>query len=106
MNNAISQSLGILFLVLASPAHADWHFSKVKDVYFGYDGQATTFTLIGVTRTNCTCYSTWPDRFCLNRARTSYRDEVAGLLLAKSTGQTISVNVDENTCMVVALGID
>lgn len=106
MNLKISLSFGTLLLVLTTSTHADWRTAKIKDIYFGYDGQTTSFTLIGSSKTNCTCYSTWPDRFCLNRARTSYKDEMATMLMAKSTGQNISVNVDENTCMVVALGIE
>lgn len=95
-----------LFAIFSPSASADWHAGRIKDLYIGYDGQTTSITLIGFTKTNCTCYPVWLDRMCLDRTRATYREELAVLLLAKSTGQTISLNINEETCKIVAVGID
>lgn len=93
-------------LLIATSAHADWRFGKFQDVYFTYDGQMMTIKLVGVTKTNCTCYAAWPDQFCLNRARPTYREEVATVLQAKVAGANLAVNINETTCTVEALGMD
>lgn len=86
-------------------ANADWHLAKINDLYIGYDGQTTSITLTGFSKSNCTCYPTWSDRMCLDRTRASYKDEVALLLLAKSAGMNVNVNINEGTCQIVALGL-
>jgi hypothetical protein len=41
---------------------------------------------------------------CLNRRRSSFKEEVAMLYSAKARGATLSVNIDETPCQVVAIG--
>lgn len=105
MNTFFRWSIATVLLA-ASSAQADWRFGKVQDVYFTYDGQMMTIKLVGVAKTGCTCYSPWSDRFCLNRARPTYREEVATVLQAKAAGANLAVNINETTCTVEALGMD
>jgi hypothetical protein len=93
-----------IVLVLGVPAaRADWHAGMVTAVKVGYDG-TITFNISGLTRSNCTCYATWPTDVCLNRARTtSFKEEVAMLYSVRARGSTLSINIDEVTCSVVAM---
>lgn len=84
-------------------AYADWHIGKVVNMGHAYDGSTITFKLSGWSRSNCTCYSPWPDSMCLDRARTSFREDYAWLLRARTTGQSVWANIDENSCKIVAL---
>jgi hypothetical protein len=84
-------------------AKADWHTGQVITMGHAYDGQTITFRLSGWSRTNCTCYSAWPDNMCLDRTRTSFSQDYAWLLRARTTGQKVQVNIDETTCKIVAL---
>jgi hypothetical protein len=90
-------------LLVASAAHADWHSGKIQRIFIAYDGSTITFQAIGHTRNNCTCYAAWPDTMCLNRDRTSFKEEVALLYMARARGSTISYNIDEATCQVVSI---
>ena len=95
--------LSVLSVVSAPIARADWHAGTVDQFAFGYDGTTITFTITGYVRTNCTCYSAWPQMACLDRSRTSFKEEFAWLLAARARGTTININVDETTCRVVAM---
>jgi hypothetical protein len=102
------KQLGKLFaiaatLAFATAAHADWHLGKVTQVNIGYDGSTITFIVAGWTRTNCTCYPAWNNMMCLNRSRTSFKEEVAFLYSARARGTAVGANIDETTCTVVAL---
>lgn len=94
--------VSILGMLTATSAHADWHSGVITRLGVGYDGSTITFALSGWTRTNCTCYSSWPTYMCLQRSRTSFREEFAMLLRLKSEGGTINVNIDEASCSVIA----
>jgi len=91
------------FLLSASVAHADWHSGKLIRIQIGYDGNTVSFVTTGSTRTNCTCYSAWPDVMCLNRSRASFKEEIALLYLARGRNSTIAYNIDEASCEVVAM---
>lgn len=95
-----------LFLMALSSSHsalADWHYGRVEQLGFGYDGISVVFRLTGWSRNNCTCYSAWPNQMCLDRNRDTYKEEYAWLLRARATGQEVGVNIDETTCKVLAL---
>jgi hypothetical protein len=88
---------------LAGIANADWHTGTVTRLGVGYDGSTVILFVSGWSRSNCTCYPGWPDSMCLDRTRTSFKEEYASILRARATGQTIQVNIDEVTCKVIAL---
>jgi hypothetical protein len=90
-------------LFLTQTALADWHTGKVLGIHVGYDGSMTQFSLSGWTRTNCTCYSTWPNYVCLNRTRASFKEEVSILMLARALDEEVTVYIDETSCSVQAL---
>ncbi|KAF7788066.1 hypothetical protein PRUB_a2627 [Pseudoalteromonas rubra] len=92
-----------LFLLLPCFAYADWHSGKVEMIAIGYDGKTISIGLEGSTKTECTCYPTWPNRFCLNRNRVSFNEEFSLLLSAKAQGKSVSLQIDETTCMVNAM---
>ncbi|QPB84198.1 hypothetical protein CWC22_014845 [Pseudoalteromonas rubra] len=92
-----------LFLLLPCFAYADWHSGKIEMIAIGYDGKTISIGMEGSTKTECTCYPTWPNRFCLNRNRTSFNEEFSLLLSAKAKGKSVSLQIDETTCMVNAM---
>lgn len=96
-------SAALLCLLAASAAHADWHGGKIVRIQIAYDGSTVTFVTTGYTRNNCACYASWPDSMCLNRDRLTFKEEVALLYLARARGSTISYNIDETTCRVLAM---
>ena len=91
-------------LLLASiPASADWHGGGVRTLGFGYDGQTLVFEITGLTKTACTCYPPWPNSLCVSRTREDFKEIYAFLLKARATKEPVQVNIDENTCSVLAL---
>lgn len=84
-------------------ASADWHSGRIIQLSFGYDGLTVAFVISDWIRTNCTCYSAWANHMCLDRSRTSFKEEYAWILKARTVDQTINVNIDETTCKVIAL---
>lgn len=96
-------ALAAFMLVLSPAAFADWHEGVVEQLGIGYDGSTTVLKLTGWNRTNCTCYSTWPSTMCLDRTRTSFKEEYASVLRARVSGQQIRAYIDETTCRVMAL---
>ncbi|EGU49883.1 hypothetical protein VINI7043_26265 [Vibrio nigripulchritudo ATCC 27043] len=92
-----------LLLIASSASYADWHHGKIEMIAIGYDGKTISIGQAGSTKTNCTCYPTWPNRYCLNRDRISFNEEYALLLAAKSRGQSVALNIDETTCQVIAM---
>ena len=90
-------------LAFATAAHADWHTGKVTQLGISYDGSTVSFIVAGWTRNNCTCNTAWPNNMCLNRSRTSFKEEVAFLYSARARGTAVGANIDETTCTVVAL---
>lgn len=103
MNKLVRAAALLAVCVGASVAQADWHTGKIGNISIGYDGSTITFNIQGYTRTNCTCYSTWNTNMCLNRARVSFKEEVAMLYSVKARDRDIAVNIDENSCTVVAM---
>lgn len=95
--------LALLLLAVSQTGWADWHEGTVDQLGIGYDGSTIVFRLSGWTRSNCTCYSTWPNQMCLDRARTSFKEEYAWILRARTTSQRVQVHIDETSCKVVAL---
>lgn len=94
----------LLAAFLGAPlAHADWHTGKLGNISIAYDGATFTFTIIGYTRTNCTCYATWSTNMCLNRSRLTYKEEVAMIYSLKARDKAIAINIDEASCSVVAM---
>lgn len=97
---------GISIALVSTLAAADWRTGRIRDIYTGYDGQTVTFTISGASKSACACYPVWPDRLCLSRARLSFKEEMAILLSAKIAGSEISVNIDEASCSVTAMGVN
>jgi hypothetical protein len=95
-------SLAVILAIAAPAAHADWHGGKVTQINIGYDGSTITFVVAGWVRNNCTCYM-WVNTMCLNRARASFKEEVAMLYSARARGTELFANIDETTCSIVAL---
>lgn len=89
--------------LVSHAAYADWHGGRVTQINIGYEGSAITFIVDGWTRSNCTCYPTWSNMMCLNRARTSFKEEVAMLFSARARGTELFAHIDETTCSVVAM---
>lgn len=96
-------SVLLMLLAQAQVASADWHQGRVTTINFGYDGSTISFLLSGWSRSNCTCYPTWPSYMCLNRSRVSFKEEFAWLLKASAMDQMVTVYIDETSCMVSAL---
>jgi hypothetical protein len=90
-------------MVAAGPALADWHAGTITELGIGYDGATIVFAISGWSRTNCTCYSTWPTLACLDSSRQTFKQEYAWLLAARRSEANVSVNIDETTCKVVAV---
>ena len=90
-------------LAFATAADADWHSGKVTQLGISYDGSTVSFIVAGWTRNNCTCNTAWPNNMCLNRSRTSFKEEVAMLYSARARGTALAAHIDETTCSVVAL---
>jgi hypothetical protein len=90
-------------LCYASVALADWRAGRITHLAFGYDGETVAFVIEGFNRNNCTCYSAWPGYMCLDRTRTSFKEEFAWLLKARAENRVINVNIDEASCKVIAL---
>jgi hypothetical protein len=103
MKSGIKGLLAAVALLSASAAHADWHSGKLIRTQIAYDGSTVTFVTTGYARSNCQCYSSWPDSMCLNRSRVSFKEEVGLLYLARGRNSTIAYNIDETTCQVVAI---
>ena len=93
----------LMLAAFASIVRADWHTGTVDSVAFAYDGSTVAFILSGYTRNNCTCSAAWGQYACLDRTRTSFKEEFAWLLAARTRGTAISVNLDESTCKAIAL---
>lgn len=91
----------VLFLVcFASIANADWHTGKVSYIGVGYDGETITLKIEGWSRSNCTCYSSWPSHMCLDNSRATKKFEEAFILSARARQAPIKVNLDETTCKI------
>lgn len=84
-------------------AFADWHSGTIDMIAIGYDGKTISIGQTGSTKENFTCYSTWPNRFCLDRTRESFNEEYALLLSAKARNKSVSINIDETTCFIKAV---
>ena len=61
-----------LSLIFSTSVFADWHGGTIDMVAIGYDGKTISVGQTGSTKTDCTCYSTWPNRYCLDRTRNDW----------------------------------
>ena len=95
--------IATLFLFVSPLAHADWHGGKVTFLSIAYDATTIAFTIAGYARSNCTCYPPWANSMCLNRARASFKEEVAMLYSVRARGGELYVNIDEASCSVIAM---
>ena len=93
----------LLLSVISVGASADWRSGKVQQVSVGYDGQTIALKLEGWSRSNCSCYSSWPDHMCLDKARATHDFEKALLLSARARNTVVNVNIDEASCKVIAI---
>jgi hypothetical protein len=102
---AIAAVLVLMSALFVQPAFADWHTGKVTAIHIGYDGSTIMLSLSGWSRSNCTCYSTWPTYMCLTRSTTrlASKEEFALLLKARASEDPVAVYIDETTCSVQAL---
>jgi hypothetical protein len=91
--------------VLAGVCHAGWYTGNVQGVGATNDGTMVVFQVSSFPRKTCTCFSRWPDYFCLNPARQTSKYEVAMVIAAQKTGGRIAANIDEATCVVQAIEI-
>lgn len=82
---------------------ADWHHGKLGIIAIGYDGKTVSIGQEGFTRSDCTCYSAWPNRFCLDPNRETFEQEYAFILSAKARDKSVSINIDETTCKIRAM---
>lgn len=100
----ITGFLVCLALFVTSPAvWAGWYNGTVKQLSVGYDGTTIAFRLDGWVRTDCTCYGTWSNLMCLDKARETYDFEKALVLAARARGSVVYANIDESTCKVIAI---
>ena len=95
--------LFVLSLFFSLSCLADWHKGIINMIAIGYDGKTISVGQVGFTHGNCTCYSTWPNRYCLDRTRDSFKDEYALLLSAKARGTSLGININETTCYIRAI---
>lgn len=99
-----ARGLVLTAFFLVSPfASADWHYGTVTQLGFEYNGSTITFRLHGWDRNNCTCAPSWPNQMCLNRDRSTFKEEYAWLLSARVGQRVIGANIDEASCRIVAL---
>jgi len=99
----VKSIFSIILLCMSSTSFADWHVGKIDMIAIGYDGKTISIGQAGATKTDCTCYSVWPNRFCLDRTRESFQQEYAMLLAAKAKDKPVGINIDEQTCFVIAI---
>ena len=93
----------VLLLLTSSWTSADWHKGKITIIAFGYDGQTISIGQEGFTKSDCTCYTTWSNRYCLDIDRETFDKEYAFLLSAKARDKLVAINIDESTCKVTAM---
>jgi len=99
----VSLVLAATLVLTATSSHAAWHGGRVTQINVGYDGSTITFVVEGWTRTDCSCYPAWSNTMCLDRSRSSFKEEVAMLYSARARGTVLHANIDEASCRVVAL---
>jgi hypothetical protein len=95
--------LYVVLVLISSSVFAEWHKGKIQIIAIGYDGKTISIVQEGYTKDNCTCYKAWPNHYCLDRTRESFKDEFAFLLAAKAKGKSVSLNIDEATCYIQAM---
>jgi len=95
--------ISILLIVASNWALADWHHGKLGIVAIGYDGKTVSIGQEGFTKSDCTCYSAWPSRYCLDTSRDTFEKEYAFLLSIKARDKSVSIYIDETTCKISAM---
>jgi len=95
--------LTVLTLLLSGASIADWHHGKLTIFAIGYDGKTVSVGQAGFSKSDCTCYPAWPNRYCLDPNRDTFDQEYALLLSAKARDISVAINIDETTCRIVAI---
>jgi len=90
-------------LLLSFCANATWHTGKITMIAIGYDGETISVGQEGFSREDCTCYPTWPNRYCLDINRKTHEKEYALLLSAKIRNMSVAININEETCRIAAI---
>jgi hypothetical protein len=78
--------IAVIGLFFGADAYADWHAGKIVALGHGYDGQTITFQVSGWQRSNCACYSPWPNQMCLDPSRASFKEDYAWVTACESDG--------------------
>jgi len=87
-------------LILSNTSSAGWHTGKVSYIGVGYDGATITLKIEGWSRSDCTCYSSWPSHMCLDNTRETKKFEEALILTTRAKQMPIKVHLDEATCKI------
>ena len=93
----------IVGLMASASSFAGWYSGKIEMIAVGYDGRTISIAQENSTRNDCTCYPTWPNRYCMDRSRESFSEEYALLLSAKARGASVALHIDETTCQIRAM---
>jgi hypothetical protein len=101
--NKLQTLLATSLLSLTGAANADWHYGKVNSLLIGYDGKTIQIRQDGFTRSDCTCYTPWPNGYCMDPTRDTHKDELAIILSAKARNASLAFNIDETTCKIRAM---
>ncbi len=92
-----------LLILLSTTSNAAWHEGKINYIGIGYNGSTITLILEGWSRSDCTCYSSWPSHMCLTNNRDTSAFEQSLILSAKARQSPIKVYINENTCSIEAI---
>lgn len=95
--------IALLLITASNNALADWHHGKLGIIAFGYDGKTISVGQQGTTKADCSCYPAWPTRYCLDNSRDTFEKEYAFLLSIKARDKSVSINIDEETCKIIAM---
>jgi len=90
-------------LLLSTSVFADWHKGAIEIVAVGYDGKTISIGQKNFTKIDCTCYPSWPNRYCLDRSRESFKEEYALILSAKARNKSLNININEESCKIIAI---
>jgi len=95
--------LAVALLVWSASSFGGWHTGKVEYIGVGYDGVTITVNITGWSRSDCTCYPTWPAHMCMDSSRQTHAFEKAMLLAVRARDAVVAINIEETTCRIIAL---
>ena len=95
-----------LLAIYSNTVMAGWYTGNVNYIGVGYDGATITIRVEGWSRSDCTCYSTWPSHMCLDNSRATSDFEKSLILSAKARQTPIKVHIEESTCKISAISED